>query len=74
MAMGIGLWVRDTALRLRQEGVNLTKYTLEHMHMSKSDLAPIYTTNAHKGQEAWTMRTGKLNPGNQTTEDLKWLL
>ncbi len=24
-ALGIGLWIRDTALRLRQEGIDLTK-------------------------------------------------
>lgn len=29
MALGIGLWVRDTALRLRQQGIELTKISLE---------------------------------------------
>ena len=28
MAFSIGLWVRDTALRLRQEGIDLTKQAL----------------------------------------------
>jgi hypothetical protein len=29
MALGIGLWVRDTALRLRQEGIELTRMALD---------------------------------------------
>jgi hypothetical protein len=29
MALGIGLWVRDTALRLRQEGIELTRLALD---------------------------------------------
>ena len=28
MSLAIGLWVRDTALRLRQEGIDLTKQAL----------------------------------------------
>ena len=28
MSFSIGLWVRDTALRLRQEGIDLTKKAL----------------------------------------------
>jgi hypothetical protein len=29
MALAIGLWVRDTALRLRQEGIDLTRKQLD---------------------------------------------
>lgn len=32
MALGIGLYVRDTALKLREMGLELTKTTLEHTH------------------------------------------
>lgn len=34
MALAILLWVRDTALRLRQEGIDLTKMTLDRFKVS----------------------------------------
>lgn len=40
MSLGIGLWVRDTALRLNQENEDFTLNMLKHL--KKSDGAPIY--------------------------------
>jgi len=34
MALGIGLWVRDTALKLRQQGIELTKIALNQLNTS----------------------------------------
>jgi hypothetical protein len=75
MSLAIGLWVRDTALRLRQEGIDLTRATLGHINMSKMDQTPYYKTRlVQSGAESWTMKTGRQGFGNQNQEDLKWLL
>ncbi len=75
MSLGIGLWVRDTALRLRQEGIDLTKSALSHISITKMDQTPFYKVKqAQLGKNSWSMRTGRQGLGNQNIEDLKWLL
>ena len=75
MALGIGLWVRDTALRLRQEGIDLTRATLGLIDRNKIDVTPVYKQNqAAAGRKAWEMQTGRSGPGQHGTEDIKWLL
>ena len=49
MSYAIALWVRDTALRLRQEGIELTKQTLNHMNRSQA----VYSTGAPNGQNPY---------------------
>lgn len=73
MALGFGLWIRDTALRLRQEGILLTRTMLDKIHVeSQNDQTPIYTARAMStGQSQWQMKTGG-RPGD--TESLTWLL
>jgi hypothetical protein len=75
MALGIGLWVRDTALRLRQEGIDLTKATLTHTDMKRSELQPFYKSRASElGHQTWTMPTRSPGFGQKSEEDLRWLL
>ncbi len=76
MSLGIGLWVRDTALRLRQEGIDLTRAGLGHMHMTKpADQSPVYKQKSTSmGKQSWEMKTGRQGIGNQNTEDIRWLL
>jgi len=75
MSLAIGLWVRDTALRLRQEGIDLTRAAIGNIGMSRMDQTPFYKTrNAQVGAESWTMKTGRQGFGKQNQEDLKWLL
>ena len=75
LSLGIGLWVRDTAIRLRQEGIDLMKASVGNIGMKKMDQTPFYKTRqAQIGAEAWTMKTGRTGFGNQTQEDLRWLL
>ena len=75
MSLAIGLWVRDTALRLRQEGIELTRATLGHINMTKSDAVPIYKQNQNRaGAESWRMNTGRSGMGKQNQEDIRWLL
>jgi hypothetical protein len=75
MSLAIGVWVRDTALRLRQEGIDLTRSTMEHSEMKKSELQPFYKTRATEiGHKTWQMKTGRSGYGQQNEEDLRWLI
>ncbi len=73
IALGIGLWVRDTALRLRQEGILFTKSMLDRIKIIRNeDKTPIYTAKVQStGQSQWQMRFGN-KPGD--VESLTWLL
>lgn len=63
MSFAIGLWVRDTALRLRTEGIELTKKTLSRMQ----DIDGLYTPEDQKSESwAWDV--------NKKKESLEWLL
>jgi hypothetical protein len=75
MSLAIGLWVRDTALRLRQEGIDLTRAAIGHISRNQMDHTPVYKTrNNSNAAEQWRMKTGRQGFGNQNNEDLKWLL
>jgi hypothetical protein len=64
MSFAIGLWVRDTALRLRTQGIELTKKTLSRM----MDNEGLYTQDDVQKNDSWDWDTGK------EKEDLTWLL
>ena len=64
MSFAIGLWVRDTALRLRTQGVELTKKTLSKM----MDNEGLYTNEDVNRNDSWDWETGK------EKESLEWLL
>ncbi len=65
MAFGIALWVRDTALRLRQEGIDLTKQALGSI--TTHTYSGVYGGNS-MDDNPWAMTFG------EETEDLsKWL-
>jgi hypothetical protein len=67
MAFGIGLWVRDTALRLRQQGVYLTKQALGGISSNNSAYDGLYGSN-NVEDNPWKMKVG------DGFEDLsKWL-
>jgi hypothetical protein len=67
MALAIGLWVRNTALRLRQEGIDLTRTMLNASHVNKYE--SVYTAHTHLKQNPYEM-----NVGRGDTENLTWLL
>lgn len=77
MAMGIGAWIRDTALRLRTENDSLTKTILSKMGASsaqeKCNQMPILSAGRSNpygiNADPW-----KMNLGNNISEDLQWLL
>jgi hypothetical protein len=63
MAFGIALWVRDTALRLRQQGIELSRKSLGYF--GKVDHG-VYTNN--NANTSWDWKAGK------DEEGLNWLL
>ena len=72
MSLCIGLWIRDTALLLRQKGIELTRSSLDHFRQAKIDNVPVYH-NTQKGMpnDPWNMKTGGIN---NEVESLKWLI
>ena len=61
----IALWVRDTALRLRQQGLDLHRKTVGLIGKS----APVYSRLSNDAQaNQWNMKVGGKN------EDISWLL
>ena len=64
MSLAIGLWVRDTALRLRTEGVLLQKNALKHIGTSEA----VYKSDNNEN-DSWDW-----SPDGKNPEDLKWLI
>lgn len=64
LAFCMALWTRDTALKMRMEGIELTKNAVNNIQ--KYDGA--YTANADMKQKYWSMPTGK------ERDDLTWLI
>ncbi len=65
LALCIGLWVRDTALRLRQEGIELTKIAIDK---AKYQLGTMVYSSNNMNQNPYEMQIG------QEKENLRWLL
>lgn len=61
LALAQGLWLRDTAIRLRTMGIELTKKTLQNIHK------PIQTVST-QNTSYWNMRVGN------NLESTKWLI
>ena len=63
MSVAIGLWVRDTALRLKAEGIRLQKDALEHISSNQG----VYKQNDNKN-DSWEIEV------NGNKENLTWLI
>jgi Terminase large subunit, T4likevirus-type, N-terminal len=63
MCFGQGLWVRDTALKLRQAGIEINRAALQHLKSTVSVYKPSTQTNQ------WKMTDSRGN-----SEDMDWLL
>jgi hypothetical protein len=72
MSLGIGLWVRDTALRLKSESQAYSRAMVSHIGKSEyTGSAPIFTNKSNNmGYESWNMKVGHRGQ----TENLTWLL
>ena len=66
MALSIALWVRDTALRLRQEGIDLTIKSLGGIQQQVQESG--FYGGSSMDENPWSMKVG-----NQQ-EDLTWLI
>lgn len=67
MAFSMALWIRDTALKLRQQGLDLHRKTLNYY----GTIQGVYNNNAGQLKDkGWTMPTGK----SGDDENLTWLL
>jgi hypothetical protein len=64
MSFAIGLWVRDSALKLRQEGMLKTRLSLDYMNKSTI----IQKTNTLVQNDGWSMKV------NGSEEDITWLI
>ncbi len=65
MSYAVALWVRETALRLRAEGVQLQRKALDSMNQYNSQ--GVYTNKTDKA-DSWKWEVGK------NKESLEWLL
>jgi hypothetical protein len=65
MAFAIGLWLRDTSLKLRQQGIELNKRALTQFQKTNS---VIYTGNNRPNDIGWDWDNG------YGSEDLTWLI
>ena len=70
MAMSIGLWVRDTAFKLRQQSMDLNRSMLGGITRIGGS-QNIYKAQSVSSKEAWQMSVGK---STDKKEDLTWLL
>jgi|LakMenE18May11ns_1017448.scaffolds.fasta_scaffold9957195_8 intein/homing endonuclease len=69
MSFAIGLWVRDSALKLRQEGLTRTKMSLDYITKSSVILNSANMIDL-KSKTGWSMGVGD----NKKDEDLTWLV
>jgi hypothetical protein len=79
MAFSIGLWVRDTALMLRQQGIEVNKSALDLMGKSGYADGVISTAGPYRGlgtpiKDPYSMEVGPVRGTKVENEDLKWLL
>ena len=63
MSYAMGLWIRETALRLRAEGIELQKKTMSNIKSNQG----VYTPKNNQN-DSWNMDVGKKQ------ESLEWLL
>jgi len=71
MSLGIGLWVRDTAFKLKQEGVDLMKHIMGNISKNQIEEVPVYTAKQNaRAEDQWRMSVGQRG----AKEDLTWLI
>ena len=68
MSFGTGMYMRDTAFKFKQHGVELAKSMLQNMGSNKSNQVGVY--QPHKGKNPWEID----NPYSKGKEDIRWLL
>jgi len=69
MPLGIGLWVRDTAIKLKQEGIDLTAAAISSISVKRPYDGMYNSLDSTGGSDPY-----KMDVGNGDEEDLRWLL
>lgn len=64
MAFSIALWVRDTAIRLKQEGLNITHRALENI---TANYYGVYNPSTMNNEDPYKIQVG------DREEDIRWL-
>ena len=82
MSLAMGMWIRDTAIRLRGESSEFNKVLLNNIQKTRTGDDKVYSTRMEIAKKAWQMSLS--NPGNPLKDgninkndksmDLKWLL
>ena len=67
MAFGIAMYIRDTALKFRQRGIDLTKQSLNNTIVNRTAYGGAYGMNSN-AQNPYSMKVGN------GQEDIRWLL
>ena len=66
MSLATACYVRDTALKFAQQGLDITRATVANW---QRDVTSIYTGGTNKKDTGWTQDLGE-----QGEQDLTWLL
>jgi hypothetical protein len=75
MALGIGLWVRDTALVLRQNGMDAQRTALNGMGKAQHSENGVYSTGYYNNKgSGYPSKDPYSMDINGENEDLRWLL
>ena len=64
ISFSTSLWVRDTALKLRQQGLELNRRALQ----LTSKNSGVFKTTPQRAKDAWKIKTGRGD------DDIRWLL
>jgi hypothetical protein len=68
MSFGLGMYLRDTSLKFRQQSMDLTRASLGSFKTSQINNSGVYSSNSMSGNNPWQMNIGNEN------ENLNWLL
>ena len=69
MSFSIAMFMRDTAFKFRQQGVDLTKAALNNITTRKTNYQGVYNINSSNAQNPY-----KQDIGGGQQEDISWLL
>ena len=67
MAFGIAMYIRDTALKFRQRGIDITKQALNNMTVNRTPYQASYGTNKYNVKNPYQVDT------KDGKEDVSWL-
>ena len=70
MSFGVAMYMRDTAFKFRQQGVDLTKSMLNGISTNKTNYSGVYTPSGTQNDNPFKIN----NPYSGGEEDIKWLL